>query len=319
MARDEINNAQLATTRLEFVIEDDKSTIEGANAAYEKLIHEDKVVAILAPASSTQVEMAFPVAQAKEIVAIGPSSAAAGLSAIGDFVFRVSQTVDKLIPGGVKLTHERLGYRRVAKLSTNDDAYSISADAIFEESLTANDVEILTTETFALLTGDYTDQLTRIKQLNPDAIFVSAQRLDMPKIMMQARQVGTAPDIPIIAPLLSSAEVHEAGDAAEGTITFTAWTGKAHTPGNQAFVRNYRAEYDGEPSLFTAVAYTSVYLLSHAISTAESTDSHAIRDALANTRDYDSILGAFSFDEVGDAVYEPIMLIVRNGAFELFE
>ena len=75
MARDEINNGQLATTRLEFVIEDDKSTIEGANAAYEKLIHEDKVVAILAPASSTQVEMAFPVAQAKEIVATAPRSA----------------------------------------------------------------------------------------------------------------------------------------------------------------------------------------------------------------------------------------------------
>ena len=27
----------------------------------------------------------------------------------------------------------------------------------------------------------------------------------------------------------------------------------------------------------------------------------------------------FSFDDVGDAAYNPVMLIVRNGAFEVFE
>ncbi len=35
--------------------------------------------------------------------------------------------------------------------------------------------------------------------------------------------------------------------------------------------------------------------------------------------DLDTILGEFSFDGNGDAVYDPIVLIVRNGEFEVFE
>ncbi len=319
MARDEINARQLSPPRLQFIIEDDQSTVEGALAAYNKLIHEDRVAAILGPSSSTQVEMAFPVAEANQLVAIGPSSAAAGLSAIGDYVFRVNQPVDTLIPRGVRLTHERLKYQRVAKLATSDDVYSTSADSLFAKSLHALGVEVLSTETSLLRAGDYTEQLTRIKALNPDAIFVSAQPLDIPDIMIQARQIGIGTDIPIIAPLLSSTEIQEAGDAAEGTITFTSWSIEADTPYNQAFVRNFRAKYESEPNLFSALAYTSVYLLTEAISNAGSIESDAVRDALAETADFDTVLGSFSFDAVGDPVYDPIMLIVQNGVLETFE
>ena len=56
-----------------------------------------------------------------------------------------------------------------------------------------------------------------------------------------------------------------------------------------------------------------------AIFKAESTDSHAIREALASTRDFDTVLGKFSFDGAGDAVYNPIMLIVQDGEFKVFE
>ena len=319
LAQSEINAAQLAPPRLQFIIEDDQSTVEGAIAAYNKLIHKDRVAAILGPASSTQVEMAFPVAQANQLVAIGPSSAAAGLSAIGDYVFRVNQPVDTLIPRGVRLTHESLKYQRVAKLATSDDVYSTSADSLFAESLHALGVEVLTTETVPLRAGDYTEPLTRIKELAPDAITVSAQPFDMPKILVQARQVGIGADIPIIAPLLSATAVQEAGDAAEGTITFTSWSIKVGTPKNKAFVRNFRTKYESDPNLFSALAYTSVYLLSHAISNAGSIESDAVRDALAETEDFDTVLGSFSFDAVGDPVYDPIMLIVQNGVLETFE
>ena len=317
MAQAEINAAQ--RTSIRFIIEDDKSTIEGAIEAFNKLIHKDGVAAILGPASSTQVEAAFPIAEENRVVAIAASSAAQGLSALGDYVFRVNQTVEKIIPRGVQLTHEKLGYQRVAKLVTSDDVYSQSADALFSESLNAIGVEVLLTETFLLASGDYTEQLTRIKAVNPDAIIVSAQPRDMPAIMVQARQVGIGEDVPIIMPLLGSPQVQEAGDDAEGTITFSPWSSEADTPGNEAFVQGFRTKYDMEPDLFSALTYTSVYLLSNAITNAGSTESEAIRDALAKTADFDTVLGRFSFDAVGDAVYDPIMLIVRNGELEVFE
>ena len=73
-----------------------------------------------------------------------------------------------------------------------------------------------------------------------------------------------------------------------------------------------------EPSAFTAQSYATVHILSNAIANAQSIDSRAIRDALAKTRDLDTILGKFSFDANGDGVYNPVVLIVRNGKLEVF-
>lgn len=318
LARDEINNAQLAPPRIRFILEDNKSSAEGAIAAYNKLIHEDGVVALLGPATSTLTEIAFPVAEENRVVAIAPTSASHGLSALGDFVFRVNLTVDKLIPLGLGLTQEKLGYQRVAIIVDTLDAFSRSANDVYAETLGAIDIELLTTETFSTRDADLRPQLTRIRDLAPEAVLVAANSFDQPTILLQGREVGIPDDVPFIIPLMSVGEVQQAGAAAEGAITFTAWTSAADTPGNQAFVRNFIAAYDSEPSVFSALAYTSVQLLVNAISTAESTDSAAIREALAATSDFDTVLGNFTFDAVGDAVYDPIILIARDGAFQPF-
>ena len=115
-----------------------------------------------------------------------------------------------------------------------------------------------------------------------------------------------------------------AGPAAEGAISFAGWISTASTPGNQAFVQNYRARYGTEPNPWTAQSYAAVYILAKAIANARltdsmATDSSAIRDALANIKDFDTVLGQFSFDTDGDAVYDPKIVIVMNGQFEIFE
>ena len=43
-------------------------------------------------------------------------SFARGLSALGDFVFRVELTTVKLIPRGIEVTHEKLAYQRAATI-----------------------------------------------------------------------------------------------------------------------------------------------------------------------------------------------------------
>ena len=50
-----------------------------------------------------------------------------------------------------------------------------------------------------------------------------------------------------------------------------------------------------------------------------SMDSSVIRSALANIRELDTVLGQFSFDPNGDGIYNPIVLVVVNGKFEVFE
>ena len=320
LAVTEINSSQLSDVKIKLIIKDGQSTVEGAVEAFNQLIHQEGVSAILGPASSTQGQTVFPIAQQNGIVTISPTSAARGLSAIGDFIFRTNLTTDVLIPSGIRITQEKLGYQKVAIIYDEMDLFSIDSNAVLKEALTANGVEVLTTETFKTGDTDFSAQLTRIKELNPEAIFISATPIETPDILIQGRQLGIPADVPFLITLtLASSQIQPAGDAAEGAITFTGWISTADTPGNQAFVQNYRAAYGIEPDIWAAQSYASVYILAEAIANAQSTDSSAIRDTLANITDFDTILGKFSFNAVGDAVYDPIVLIVKNGQFQIFE
>ena len=319
LALKEVNNSQHGNTKLKFITEDDRSTVEGAVEAFNKLIHQDGVPVILGPATSSATETAFPIAQQNRVIAISSTAAARGLSAIGDFVFRTILTTDVLITSGIKITQARLAYQKVGIIYDETDLFSADGAAVMRESLTANGVEILTTETFQSGDTDFSEQLTRIKDSNPDAIFVSALPPDKPEILMQARQLGIPDSVPFIINTLTTADVQAAGDAAEGTIAFTSWVNTADTPGNQAFTQNYSAKYGIEPNIWAAQSYASVYILAEAIADAQSIDATAIRDALENITDMDTVLGRFSFDNVGDAVYDPVVLIVENGGFKVFE
>ena len=173
------------------------------------------------------------------------------------------------------------------------DLFSTDRDEALQEAFTANGVEVLTTEVFQSNDTDFSAQLTRIKALNPDAIFVSALPPEKPGILIQAHQLGIS--VPFVVSSLTSAEVEAAGAAAEGAITFIGWLSTDDTPRNQVFVQNYTATFGMEPNSFAASSYASLYILAEAIKNAESTDSILIRDALANIRDFDTVLGKFSF------------------------
>ena len=326
LALSEINNPQLvgansesrpSNTQFKFIIQDDTSTPEGAVDAFNKLIHTDGVSVILGPASSSATKVAFPVAQENRVVAISPTSGERGLSAIGDFVFRIPLTTDVVVPKGIEVTYAKLGYQRVATMYDEIDGFSTDRDAALQEAFTAKGIEVLATESFRSGDTDFSAQLTRIKALEPDAIFVSALPPEKPGILTQADQLGIS--VPFIVSSLTDVEVQASGAAAEGTITFIGWLSTDNTSKNQAFVQNYSETFGMEPNVFAVSSYASVYILVEAIKNAASTDATAIRDALANIRDLDTVLGKFSFNADGDAVYEPKIMIVKDGILQPFE
>ena len=319
LALEEINNSQLGGRRISFIIEDDRSTVEGAVEAFNKLIQQDGVPVILGPATSTQTKAAFPIAKENQVVALSSISAARDLSAISDFVFRAALTTDVLIPSVIEATQGKLGYKKMATMYDGNDVFSTDSDEAVRETLAANGVEVLITETFQGGDTDFSAQLTRIKEANPDVIFVSSLSPEKPGILTQGRQLGIPDSVPFIIRTLTIADVQATGDVAEGAITFVGWASTANAPGNQAFVQNYSAKYGVEPNNYAARSHAALNILAQAIANAQSIDSTAIRDAMANITDFDTIFGKFSFDAVGDAAYNPKVLIVENGQLETFE
>ena len=317
LALNEINMKHAGSLKLTLVVEDDQSTVEGAVAAFNKLSQRDDIAVILGPSTSSQTGEAFPIAQENQVVAISPTSSARGLSALGDFVFRISLTSGVLVPNGIAATHAKLGYQTAATIYDEVDDFSTDGDKAVREALAATGVEVLITETIQSGDTDFTEQLTRIKETNPDIIFFSSLDPEKPGMLLQAKELGIS--APFVLRTLTIENVEAAGEASEGAMTFIGWSDKIDTPANQAFLENYRATYNSEPNNYAARGYTTIYVLLEAITQAQSTDATAIRDALANISDLDTIFGKFSFDTNGDAVYEPRILVVEDGELNIFE
>ena len=316
LAREEIN--AMSPANITFVTEDDQSSVEGTVSAVQSLVDQG-VSAFVGTAISTQLKAAYPIAQESGVVGFSSVSSAAGLSSLGDYIFRAALAADTLVPGGVAASQAALGYQKVAVIYDTIDVYSTSVKEEMVKALEINDVEVLTVETVETEDREFTTQLTSIMEANPDAIFVSALIPEMKPIMAQARTLGIPADVPFICAELDGPAVAELGDVAEGSISLLSWHSTSDTPGNQAFLESYRAKYGIEAEPWAAQSYATLHILANAIANAQSRDSAAIRDALAQTMDFPTILGKFSFDPNGEALYDPVVLQVTDGQLQPLE
>ena len=82
------------------------------------------------------------------------------------------------------------------------------------------------------------------------------------------------------------------------------------TPEMKAFIRAYAESYGRDPgNAFAALGYDSVNLLANAIRRAGSTDPDAIRKALADTRNFEGIVGSISYSPESRVPKKPVAII----------
>ncbi|MCG9128117.1 ABC transporter substrate-binding protein [Candidatus Poribacteria bacterium] len=316
LANDEINESTKYNFGFNFIVEDNYSTVVGATNAYNKFI-EDGISVIIGPATSTATKETFPIADKNGVIAISPTSAARGLSSLSDYAFRIALTSDVLVPNGVEEILSRFTFSRVATLYDRNDEFSKDSEQALLEILDLKEIEVVVSETFISGDVDFSQQLANIEMEKPDVVFVSSLPPEKVRIMKQSREFGITARLVIRT--LTDADVEAAGDAAEGTITFTGWGTAVDNPLNKVFVKNFINKYGTVPKNYAARAYVTLYVLAEAISNSTAIDTMSIRDALGKISELDTIVGKFSFNQDGDAVYEPQVLIVKDGKLEILD
>ena len=316
LAQEEINAR--GGVRIDLVIEDSSGKQEQALAAAQKLINSDQVVAILGPTLSTEMKVVGPEANASGVPIMGTSTTAQGITQIGKFVFRNSLPEALAIPASIGKAVKTYRIRKVALFYGNDDVFTKSGFDTMKKVAVDLNLSILTIETFQKGQADYKAQLTKIKNLAPDAIFCSALYEEGGVILSQARKMGIT--VPFVGGNgFNSPKVIEiAKDAAEGLVVATPWFGEKDDPKVKAFVAKYEKRYGKKPDQFAAQAYDGLFLMAEGLRKAGKADRAALRDSLAGIRNFHGVLWTFSFDEERDVVMEPAVLIIRNGKFQLF-
>ncbi|MGY1828770.1 ABC transporter substrate-binding protein [Blastococcus sp. SYSU DS0541] len=302
----------------DLTIEDDQTDPRQAITLFEQFVS-DGVSLIIGPTLSNAAVQADPIAQEAGVPVLGISNTAAGVTEIGDYIFRDSLTEQAVIPQTIAQATEQFGLQDVVVMYSNDDAFTESGYEAFAAALEEEGVTVNETITFSKSDTDFRALLTQAQESDPDALVVSALIEAAVPLVTQARELGI--DVPIIGgngfnnPTLMA----DAGEAAEGVVVGAAWNSSSDNPENQAFLAAYEAEYGAQPDQFAAQAYTGLKLVDQAVRANCSAERDSIQEALGQIEDVPTVLGEFSIDENRDADHPAVVQVVENGEFAVLE
>jgi branched-chain amino acid transport system substrate-binding protein len=320
LAQDEINASHLlGNVRLEVIVDDDGSERDQAAVVFQRFIENSHVVAIMGPTLSDTALSVDPIAQQAAVPVLAISNSANGITQIGNFIFRDCLSESQLTPQVVDTLRSRLKLHSAALLYSDTDP-NRSGSHGYKTALQNAGIRITNEQAFTTDQTDFSPELEEIVASRPQALFVTAPASVAASVLKQARLAGLE-NIPIIGSnaFNSDAVLRSAGDAAEGLIVGSAWAVSKPTGRNQQFVQAYRARYGVDPDQVAAQAYSGVYILASALQRAHTaSDSRALRDALEETHDLETPLGAFSFTDARDPAYPPTVQVVRQGRFQPF-
>ena len=326
LAAEEINAAGgIKGNKIHLVVEDEQAKKEEAINVFKKMIFQDKVLAIFGPTLSNSAFASDPFANAQKIVVFATSNTADGITAIGPYIFRNSIAEADILPKVIAVATKKLKLKKVAMIYGNDDSMTKSSHEIFLKAVQAEKLQIVTVETFAKGDIDFSAQLTKIKNLNPDAVVCAALVEEASNIILQARKLGLPDKVKFIGGngFNSPKLIEIAGKAAEGSVSGSPWFLDDPNAKNQTFVKAYTKKYSTPPDQFAAQAYDALYILAEGIKAIKLSgnlekDRTALRDSLAKVKNFKGVGGPFSFNEHRDAEQKGRVLYVKNGKFAIF-
>src|SRR5437868_4785211 len=315
LATNEVNGAGGIKGRQIVVIAlDDQGKPEEAATAATRLISSEHVIALLGEVASTRHLFMAPKAQQAKVPMVTPSSTDPAVTQKGDYIFRPC-FIDPF-QGYVAATFatENLKVKKVAVLKDVRNDYSVGLAKNFIDSFVKTGGQIVAQEAYSNGDVDFKAQLTNIKGLAPQALYVPGYYTDVGLIARQAREVG------ITAPLLGgdgweSEKLYEiGGEAIVGSYFSNHYSPDDPSPRIQEFVGKYKKASGGQtPDSLAAQAYDAAGMLVDAMKRAKDLTGPSIRDALAATKGYPGVTGNITLDENRNPLKPAVVLKVGKG------
>jgi branched-chain amino acid transport system substrate-binding protein len=303
-------------------IEDNGSMVDQSAALVYKLDQRNNVVAIIGPNADRFAIAASERAERIELSLITPRSTnpKTTLDTLTGqpkkYAFRACFSDPEQGRLLAKFAIEKLGAKKAAALYDSEKDYNKAIAESFKQAFEAGGGQVVAFETYASGDQDFTDQLTKIKDANPDVILLPNDYSDIPLQVQQAHRLG------VTASFLGSdswgdAElIGQCGVDCEGFYFSTHFSTEDTSPITQDFVAAYTAQYDSPPDETAALTYDAFDLLWRALQAAGVVDQQAVRDALARISQFTGVTGSIQFQPgSGDPIKSAVIMQIKNGKF----
>jgi len=324
----EINKAGgIKGRKLELIVYDTQGDATKAVQGVNKLIKDDKVVAIIGPSTTGDSMAVIPVVEKAEIPLV---SCAAGIKItdpVKKWVFKTAQN-DVL---AVMKIYKNLQKQKISKIAilTVSDGFGSSGREQLKAQAKEFDMNILSDETYGPKDTDMTVQLTKIRQSNAQAIICWGTNPGPAIVARNAKQLGIKIPLYMSHGVSSKKFIELAGDGSEGIIlpsgrVIVADQLPASDPQKKSlmsYVKKYREHYKVEGDHFGGHAWDAVMLLKSAMEKGGFTPA-AIRDQLEKTKKFAGIGGTFSYspqDHAGLSSDAFVLVKIEKGDWKLLK
>jgi branched-chain amino acid transport system substrate-binding protein len=150
--------------------------------------------------------------------------------------------------------------------------------------------------------ADYRAVATKVRAARPDVIYYGGiTQNNAGKLVKDIRGAGIT--VPFIGPdgILETAFLDDGGDDAEGVYaSFGGLPPTAYEGATLEWAGRYKEFAGGDPQPYAIYGYEAAKVALAAIERAGVKDREAIRQAVFDTKDFQGILGTWSFDQNGD-------------------
>jgi branched-chain amino acid transport system substrate-binding protein len=324
MALEQLQQSGIKGEKVKVITYDTRGENAEAISLTRRLIHNDKVLAIIGPFFSAETEVAFPVAVQGKTPIMTASSAKPGIAAKNrPWAFRNALASDQM--NGALITawlKHNPQVKSVVILTDVKDAFTkIDGSAIFPAVLKDKNIKILDNISFQTGDFDYAAQVTKAKQLNPDGIVVAGLYNEGGNVVREIRKQGLKQ--PVVGALgMSEPKFLEiAGPAAEGTMVVLPFWPDNPEPKVAAWSADYLRRAQTAPNNTDALMYDSFFILKSCIEKTGvsnkpadlGADRERIRGCLQSLTNFPGIVGPITFNADGDAVLQPTVMQARGG------
>ncbi|WP_255575509.1 ABC transporter substrate-binding protein [Caproiciproducens faecalis] len=321
LAVDAINkNGGVLGKKIEYISYDEKGDAIEAVNAYNKLVQDDKVVALVGDVTSKPTIAVAQKAVKDGLPMITATGTAADITKAGDNIFRAC-FIDPF-QGELMAAYaaQKLGAKTAAIIYDNGDDYSTGVADAFEAAAKEAGMTITNKEAYQSGSVDFKSQLTKIKAGNPDVVMVPVYYSDVALIAVQAKEIGLS------AKLLGAdgwdgvlEKIDKSNlDAVKDCYFCSQYSAESTNPDLQAFLKSYKAAYNTDANMFAVLGYDAMGMMAAAINKAGSTDSDKIVAALKGL-EYKGLTGNTTFDENRNPVREAVITTIADGKYKFVE
>lgn len=310
----------LGGKKLSLVVADTKSEASEATNGMQKLISQDKVVAVIGPNQSSAVIASGAINNGAKVVDITPMGTNPDVTVdpktkqVKPYSFRTC-FIDPF-QGTVmaSFASNELKVKRAAIYIDNTSDYAKGLAQFFKENFVKNGGQVVIEEAYLQKDTDFKSTLTKIKAAKPDFIYIPGYYQEVGLIVKQAREMG------ITVPMAGgdgwdSAKLPEiAGKAAlENTFFSSLYSPDDTSDLNKEFVAEYKKAYNTNPDVFAALAYDSTLLVAKAIEDAGSADPAKIAEAMAKIKGFKGVSGEVTFNEQHNPIKSAVIIEHKDG------